>query len=770
MLCARYTGSGTHRTRIEARISLEDHSGEAIAATWARTPSTTTSTAGEKPVTTTKGVSDPSPHRAQAVGDPPQHGAFRKRLPQNREQCDEHQRHDHNEEQLPHAREPMREPAGSWSSGRLVSNECLTMTHPKLTGASADFCETVDRIANGDRVLAALRSMNSLAHLAAEVEPEIALEALRRLVANHIGDPLAAYVAVHALAGVNSADADEVLGWALTSGHRGLAEHAAWSLSWRRPVVAAVPALVDLAKSGGFTQMMAELALEAWLMEMPDLIWHTGRPVPERMWSLATRVAHAHPRRSTVRPGLRIAQVLMQGRVDADLSAPGSGDGGGLITLQVGLTRELARHEQVSDVYLITRSLDDSSRLFEDSRQEVVPGGKIARIGFGGNRYIPAAEMWSHRPELERRLEELLVREGPFDALHLRFADVGTFAAARVASRLGTPIYFTLAPDPHAVISAAESVGSLKRANFGQVDLEQHYVFRVWLVEHMLEIAERIALLPRADQRVQFLELFDVDINEGSDRYHVVPEGVDTSVAEEARRQVRRIGSVEDAPPVLVELAGIIDGLDESRRSLPMIITAGRLNRVKGMDRVVAAWAGHSDIRDAYNLVVVGGDLDSPSVEERSVLDSIAGAVGDAHDGLILLGGRPHADVAVLMSAAAEGFLDIIAPGGIYVSGSEKEEFGLAIVEALAAGLPVVAPSAGGPATYVEHGFTGFLGDTTDVSTIVEGVRWAGAARTSEVRADAARRMVRRRYSLGEMADALVAVYQEGRVRRSSAS
>ena len=49
------------------------------------------------------------------------------------------------------------------------------------------------------------------------------------------------------------------------------------------------------------------------------------------------------------------------------------------------------------------------------------------------------------------------------------------------------------------------------------------------------------------------------------------------------------------------------------------------------------------------------------------------------------------------------GLGSLIGPSGAYVCGSLKEEFGLAILEAMAAGLPVVAPAGGGPATYVEE-------------------------------------------------------------------
>ena len=47
----------------------------------------------------------------------------------------------------------------------------------------------------------------------------------------------------------------------------------------------------------------------------------------------------------------------------------------------------------------------------------------------------------------------------------------------------------------------------------------------------------------------------------------------------------------------------------------------------------------------------------------------------------------------------------------MYVDGAVKEEFGLAVLEAMAAGLVVVAPSTGGPSTYVDDGDTGVLVD-----------------------------------------------------------
>ena len=57
-----------------------------------------------------------------------------------------------------------------------------------------------------------------------------------------------------------------------------------------------------------------------------------------------------------------------------------------------------------------------------------------------------------------------------------------------------------------------------------------------------------------------------------------------------------------------------------------------------------------------------------------------------------------------LLRAAAHGIPGVAGAGGVYACPSRKEEFGLALLEALAAGLSVVGPDRGGPPTYVEDG------------------------------------------------------------------
>ena len=93
------------------------------------------------------------------------------------------------------------------------------------------------------------------------------------------------------------------------------------------------------------------------------------------------------------------------------------------------------------------------------------------------------------------------------------------------------------------------------------------------------------------------------------------------------------------------------------------------------------------------------------------------------------------------------------------VCASRKEEFGLAIVEAMAIGLPVVAPQLGGPASYVEDGVTGLLVDTLDLSALATGIHGALDLVGLPGRAERARRLVEERFTIRAMADALAPIY-----------
>jgi glycosyltransferase involved in cell wall biosynthesis len=454
--------------------------------------------------------------------------------------------------------------------------------------------------------------------------------------------------------------------------------------------------------------------------------------------------------------GLTVAQLFLHADLDRDLTWTGKGDNGGIATLLVRL----------GDAF---EWLPEVRRVLTLSRGSLADAVAATRPLSAGHHLLPvpmppeardAGGAWSARVPVRRGIRRLLRVAAPVDVLHLRMADVGSLVAAEVAQELGIPVVFTLAPDPHVLIRALERAGTLTRATFGDADEREHYWFRVRLVQRLAQAAERVVLLPRPELQATLRQLLALDVEDGT-RYTVVPEGIDLSVTDAARAEAEDTGG-----PAVTDLDELLAALPAARRGLPLAVSVGRLHRVKGMPDVAAAWAGSPDLHARCNLLIVGGDLADPSPEERRELDRIAAAVADlpSADGLVLAGHRPNAVVARWLAAARTGRPGLVAPGGISVSGSVKEEFGLAILEALAAGLPVVAQGAGGPATYIDDNVTGALADGTGPAELGQAMRRAldlAIAADTDARAERAYRMVRDRFAVRTMAQSLVEVYRD---------
>jgi glycosyltransferase involved in cell wall biosynthesis len=187
------------------------------------------------------------------------------------------------------------------------------------------------------------------------------------------------------------------------------------------------------------------------------------------------------------------------------------------------------------------------------------------------------------------------------------------------------------------------------------------------------------------------------------------------------------------------------------------------------MANLVEAWNADSELHARCNLLIVGGDLEHPSCDEGIELQRMtrvlpSAALSDsAARGLLLAGHRPNDTVVRWLAAVRYGRPGLAAPFGVYVCASMKEEFGIALLEAMATGLTVVAPNGGGPATYVEHGVTGILVDTGDGTALARSIAaaldLAGGAQGG-ANAARARSMIANKFTIEAMASALSEVYR----------
>jgi D-inositol-3-phosphate glycosyltransferase len=124
----------------------------------------------------------------------------------------------------------------------------------------------------------------------------------------------------------------------------------------------------------------------------------------------------------------------------------------------------------------------------------------------------------------------------------------------------------------------------------------------------------------------------------------------------------------------------------------PVLLYVGRLDPFKGPDMLLRAAAM---MEEDAQIVIVGGKLTND--KELQQLRQLASELNISQR-VKFLGARTPKDLPMIYSAA-----------DVTVQPSYHETFGMAAVESLACGTPVVATRAGGLATIVRHNETGFL-------------------------------------------------------------
>ena len=178
---------------------------------------------------------------------------------------------------------------------------------------------------------------------------------------------------------------------------------------------------------------------------------------------------------------------------------------------------------------------------------------------------------------------------------------------------------------------------------------------------------------------------------------------------------------------------------DALRRSLgippgvPVIGTVGRLNEVKRQDLLIRGFAKIARRDPEPHLLLVG---DGPELKS---LQGMAAALG--------LASRVH---FAGYQARPEHFLHVM---DIFALTSRLEGMPLVVLEAWAAGRPVIASSVGGVPKLITHGQTGLLFDSGDEAALTEAIlRLLACPDDARRLGEAGRECVRSRFDLKVMA------------------
>jgi glycosyltransferase involved in cell wall biosynthesis len=172
-----------------------------------------------------------------------------------------------------------------------------------------------------------------------------------------------------------------------------------------------------------------------------------------------------------------------------------------------------------------------------------------------------------------------------------------------------------------------------------------------------------------------------------------------------------------------------------------------------GSEKVVIAWVGRrSSAKRPEELAVVASRLPHAAV----VLALGYGLADDPSLTRVL----SEAGVRVLASDVEPDLL--LAGADVFVLTSAWEGFPLAVLEAMRAGLPVVAHAVGGVVEQVENGVSGQLVERDDVQGLTECTRSLVTDATARRRMGAAAaERFRQRFTLEQMLDGVECVYEE---------
>jgi D-inositol-3-phosphate glycosyltransferase len=180
-------------------------------------------------------------------------------------------------------------------------------------------------------------------------------------------------------------------------------------------------------------------------------------------------------------------------------------------------------------------------------------------------------------------------------------------------------------------------------------------------------------------------------------------DAIIASSYEEREAMVQRYGAAREKVTVIpagvdLDLFHPYDRqLARSRLGLPLqariAFYAGRIEPFKGLDLLLEAVAALEDREDVL-LLIAGGSGEDAEVRRLKLLGEQLGLNGEVR----FLGTVPHDDLAWYYSAA-----------NVCAFPSYHETFGLAALEAMACGTPVVATSAGGLRALIRDGETGYL-------------------------------------------------------------
>lgn len=185
--------------------------------------------------------------------------------------------------------------------------------------------------------------------------------------------------------------------------------------------------------------------------------------------------------------------------------------------------------------------------------------------------------------------------------------------------------------------------------------------------------------------------------------------------------------------------------LDDREKSGPIVLYVGRISEDKGIECLLRA--APSVLRQFPNteFLIVGEDYGY-----LNKLKSLVNSLGIEKS--VIFTGR----------LTSRRLVDVYSSADVFVLPSELEAFGIVVIEAMAAGVPVIVSNCGGMKDIVKDETNGLIFDVGDARQLADKIRLLISDKELRIRlAENGRETVRERYTIEKVVDILERLYEK---------